>query len=402
MAKLVKRLTDLKIKQGIEPASYPDGNGLYLQVRKSGAKNWFYRYQVDGKGRKKGLGSYPTVSLSSARAAAQECHVLRDKGVDPIEHYKAVEAERKLSEIKGLTFEECAEAYIDARKAEWKNAKHHYQWHQSLNTYVYPDMGALSVQDIDLGLVLKVLEPIWETKTETATRVRQRIEAILDWAKVRQYRGGENPARWRGHLDKILPSPNKIKTVVHQAAMDYRVVPRYYQSLRLSDTVSTLALAFVIQTALRSKEVRCAEWDEIDFDDMVWTVPAARMKSNKEHRVPLTSEMCRILELAKVLRQDSFVFPSTKKGQGISDTAVRKQLQDECPDVTVHGFRSSFRDWCAESTNYPRELAEKALGHVLGDKVEAAYQRGDLLEKRRELMAAWTNYCSSGEKIGIN
>lgn len=397
MAKLVKRLTDLKIKQGIEPASYPDGNGLYLQVRKSGAKDWFYRYQVDGKGRKKGLGSYPTVSLSDARTAAQACHVLRDKGVDPIAHYKAVEAERKLGEIKGLTFQECAEAYIDARKAEWKNAKHHYQWHQSLNTYAYPDMGALSVQDIDLGLVLKVLEPIWGTKTETATRVRQRIEAILDWAKVRQYRGGENPARWRGHLDKILPSPNKIKTVVHQAAMDYRVVPRYYQSLSLSNTVSKLALAFVIQTALRSKEVRYAEWDEIDIDDMVWTVPAARMKSNKEHRVPLTAEMCRILELAKVLRQDSFVFPSTKKGQGISDTAVRKQLQDECPGVTVHGFRSSFRDWCAESTNYPRELAEKALGHVLRDKVEAAYQRGDLLEKRRELMTGWSTYCNSGE-----
>jgi integrase len=398
MAKLVKRLTDLKIKKGIEPASYPDGNGLYLQVRKSGAKDWFYRYQVDGKGRKKGLGSYPTVSLSDARAAAQECHELRDKGVDPIAHYKAVEAERKLSEIKGLTFQECAEAYIDARKAEWKNAKHHYQWHQSLNTYAYPDMGALSVQDIDLDLVLKVLEPIWPNKTETATRVRQRIEVILDWAKVRQYRVGENPARWRGHLDKILPSPNKIKTVVHQAAMDYRVVPGYYQSLGLGNTVSKLALAFLIQTALRSKEVRSAEWDEVDMDAMVWTVPADRMKSNKEHRVPLTAEMCRILELAKVLRHDSFIFPSTKAGQGISDTAVRKQLQDECPGVTVHGFRSSFRDWCAELTNYPRELAEKALGHVLRDRVEAAYQRGDLLEKRRELMTGWAAYCLSEEK----
>ena len=313
-------------------------------------------------------------------------------------HDKAVEAERKLSEVKGLTFQECAEAYIDARKAEWKNAKHYYQWHQSLNTYAYPNMGALPVQDIDLGVVLKVLEPIWGTKTETATRVRQRIEAILDWAKVRQYRAGENPARWRGHLDKILPSPNKIKTVIHQAAMDYRIVPRYYQSLSLSNTVSRLALAFVIQTALRGKEVRYAEWDEIDIGDMVWTVPATRMKSNKEHRVPLTAEMCRILELAKELRQDSFVFPSTKKGQGISDTAVRKQLQDEYPGITVHGFRSSFRDWCAESTNYPRELAEKALGHVLRDKVEAAYQRGDLLEKRRELMTGWASYCLSEVK----
>ena len=399
MAKLVKRLTDLKIKQLIEPAAYPDGNGLYLQVRKSGAKDWFYRYQVDGKGRKKGLGSYPTVSLSDARTKAQECHVLREKGVDPISHYKAVVAEQKLSEAKGLTFQECAEAYINARKAEWKNAKHHYQWHQSLNAYAYPVMGSLPVQNIDLGLVLKVLEPIWVIKTETATRVRQRIEVILDWAKVRQYREGENPARWRGHLDKILPSPNKIKTVIHQAAMDYRVLPEFYQSLWPCNKISKLALAFIIQTALRSKEVRYAEWDEFDMNDMVWTIPADRMKSNKEHRVPLTAEMCRILELAKVYRHDNFVFPSTKKGQGISDTAVRKQLQAEYPDLTVHGFRSSFRDWCAESTNYPRELAEKALGHVLRDKVEAAYQRGDLLEKRRDLMAGWSTYCKGGGGI---
>ena len=242
-------------------------------------------------------------------------------------------------------------------------------------------------------LVVDMSDPIWNTKTETASRVRQRIEAILDWAKVRQYREGENPARWRGHLDKLLPSPKKIQKVVHQPAMDYRDVPMFYQALRRERSVSKLALAFLIQTATRSKEAREAQWDEIDLKAKVWVVPGDRTKAGREHRIPLTDETLSILEDIKDFKHNNFVFPGTRRGQGISDTAVRKKLQNKHPGLTVHGFRSSFRDWCAEMTNYPRELAEKALGHVLQDKVEAAYQRGDLFEKRRKLMDSWTDYC---------
>ena len=393
MAKTVKQLKDLQIRRFTKPGAYPDGEGLYLQVRESGAKDWFYRYEIAGKGRRKGLGAYPTVSLENAREVAHECRVLRKKGIDPVEHFQRLEADKKLKEKKGLTFKECAEAYIESRKAEWKNEKHHYQWNRSLESYAYPTIGDLSVQDIDLGLILNVLEPIWRTKTETASRVRQRIEAILDWAKVRQYREGENPARWRGHLDKLLPSPKKIQKVVHQPAMDYREVPAFYQALRQERSVSKLALAFLVQTATRSKEAREAQWIEIDLKAKVWVVPGDRTKAGREHRIPLTDETLSILGDVKDFKHDNFVFPGTRRGQGISDTSVRKQLQNKHPRLTVHGFRSSFRDWCAEMTNYPRELAEKALGHVLQDKVEAAYQRGDLFEKRRKLMESWTDYC---------
>lgn len=400
MAKLTQKLTDLKVRKGIEPASYPDGNGLYLQIRKSGAKDWFYRYEVGGRGRKKGLGSYPTISLQDAREAAHECRILRKNGIDPVEHFQKLQKEQVLLERKVMTFKECAEAYIDARKPEWKNEKHQYQWSQSLTSYAYPYIGDLSVQEINLSLVLKVLEPIWQTKTETASRVRQRIESILDWAKVREYREGENPARWRGHLDKLLPSPKKIQKVVHQPAMDYMDVPEFYKAIRTNQAVSKLALVFIVLTATRSKETRFARWSEIDFKNKVWTIPEERTKSGREQRVPLTGEMISRLKQAESIKLGDFVFPSTKARQGISDTAVRKQLQDKHADLTVHGFRSSFRDWCAEMTNYPRELAEKALGHVLTDKVEAAYQRGDMFEKRRKLMESWNDFCVNGQATG--
>ena len=393
MAKLTERLKDLVVKRTTEPGWYPDGNGLYLQVSKTSSKSWVYRYKRKGKERRRGLGPYPTVGLLDARDEAANCRALLKQGIDPIDHNRDMEAAKHLSELKGLTFRECAEAYIESRKAEWKNEKHHYQWNQSLETYAFPTIGELSVQDIDLGFILNVLEPIWNTKTETASRVRQRIETILDWAKVRQYREGENPARWRGHLDKLLPSPKKIQKVVHLPAMDYRDVPTFYQLLRQGRSVSKLALAFLIQTATRSKEAREAQWGEIDLKDKVWVVPGDRTKAGREQRIPLTDEALSILEDIKDFKHDNFVFPSTRRGKGIRDTSVRKQLQNKHPGLTVHGFRSSFRDWCAEMTNYPRELAEKALGHVLQDKVEAAYQRGDLFEKRRKLMDSWADYC---------
>ena len=399
MAKITKRLTDLTVRKGIEPGSYPDGEGLYLQIRESGAKDWFYRYQVDGKGKKKGLGSYPTISLEAARDAALECRILRKNGIDPINHFKKLEAEQRLEDKKSVTFKECAKAYIEAHQSSWKNEKHRYQWNQSLESYVFPTIGELSVQNVDLGLVLNILEPIWNLKTETASRIRQRIEVILDWARVRQYREGENPARWRGHLDKLLPSPKKIQKVKHQPAMDYRDLPAFYLELRKGKSVSKLALALVIQSGVRSKEARLAEWSEFDLVDNVWTIPEHRMKT-KEHRVPLTKEMLAILKDAEPFKQDKFVFPSTIKGQGVSDTSVRNQLKKTYPKLTVHGFRSTLRDWCAEMTNYSRELAEKALGHVLTDRVEAAYQRGDMFEKRRKLMDSWSEYCLSSRRVG--
>ena len=252
MAKTVKQLKDLQIKRLSKPGAYPDGEGLYLQVRDSGAKDWFYRYEVAGKGRKRGLGSYPTISLERAREAALECRQLRKEGIDPIEHGRLQAAERKLSELKGITFKKCAETYIEAHEAGWKNEKHRYQWSQSLSSYAYPTIGDLSVQDVDVGLILNVLEPIWYDKTETATRVRQRMEAILDWARVREYRAGENPARWKGHLEKLLPAPTKVRAVVHQPAMDYKELAEFYQSLRDNSSVSALALSLIIHTGVRT------------------------------------------------------------------------------------------------------------------------------------------------------
>ena len=264
MAKLVKQLTDLKIKRLSKPGAYPDGEGLYLQVRNSGAKDWFYRYEIAGRGRKRGLGSYPTISLEKARDDALECRQLRKQGIDPIEHKKAQDQQLELDNAKTITFKECALSYIEAHKLGWKNKKHESQWRNTLETYAYPTIGKLAVQDVDIDLIMKVLEPIWYEKTETASRVRQRIENILDWATVRKYRQGDNPALWRGRLDKLLPKRNKIQKPQHFAAMDYRELPDYFRSLRNKDSLSSKTLAFTILTASRNGEARAATCDEID------------------------------------------------------------------------------------------------------------------------------------------
>lgn len=384
----------MKVKRLRKHGSFPDGGGLYLQVSKTETKAWFYRYEVNGKGRKKGLGPYPTITLEAARMAMHDCQLLRQQGIDPIQHKQQKKIEQELKIGRAKTFKYCAEKYIESHKAEWSNAKHEYQWTQSLTAYAYPIIGEIPVQDVGVGLVLEVLEPIWHTKTETATRVRQRMETILDWATARKYRDGVNSALWKGHLDKILPKPTKIRKVKHHPALPYIEAPEYFRELRAVDTLAAKTLAFIILTATRGGEARGAMWKEIEGD--TWTIPAERMKSRRPFRVPLSSEAINILDEVKSMERGGMVFPGSRVP--ISDTSVRKLLKQKYPDLTTHGFRSSFRDWSAESSNYSREVAEAALSHVLKDKTEAAYQRGDLIEKRRNLMNAWEHYLLTFEK----
>jgi integrase len=402
VAKTTDRLTALQVKKLSKPGVYPDGNGLYLQVSKSGSKSWFYRYERGGKQHKYGLGSYIAVPLDMARKKAQECRAMLDEGIDPIQHKREQEAELRLQSARGMTFEECAHAYIEAHKAGWKNRKHESQWRNTLKTYAYPKIGGLSVQDVDVPMVMQVLEPIWYDKTETASRVRQRIENILDWAKVRGYRSGENPALWRGHLDKLLPKRSKVQKVRHFNAMPYADVPDYYRQLRQKDTVAARALAFVILTATRNGEARGVRWDELDLRHKVLNIPAERMKAERPHRIPLSDEAMAIIEQMKSDQQGEFVFPGQRNGKPVSEAALLKLLKQTHPTLTIHGFRSSFRDWCAEMTNFPREVAEAALAHTLKDKTEAAYQRGDMFEKRRKLMEAWSGHCRlTGKKAEV-
>ncbi|MCF8177313.1 MAG: site-specific integrase, partial [Sulfuritalea sp.] len=298
-----------------------------------------------------------------------------------------------LERAKAMTFDQCATAYISAHRSGWKNEKHIGQWENTLEAYASPIIGALPVAEVDTALVVKVLGPIWETKTETATRLRGRIEKILDWATVSKYRQGENPARWRGHLENLLANPNKIAKVAHHPALPWREICGFMVELRKQIGTAARALEFTILTAARSGEVRGATWAEIDLDAGLWVVPAERIKMGKEHRVPLTASAIALLN--ELPREGDLVFPGAKENTALSDmslTAVLRRMKRT--DITVHGFRSTFRDWCAESTNFPREVCEHALAHSLPDKVEAAYRRGDLLDKRVQLMKAWADYCA--------
>ena len=403
MAKMINKLTAKKVEHLKDRGWYADGNGLYLQVSKSGSKSWAYRYQAKGKAQWHGLGAYTKQnSLEQARIAAANCRQLRKDGIDPIAHKKLQALEKDLKEATTLTFKECAEQYIEAHEQGWKNKKHAAQWGSTLTTYAYPTIGHLPVQMIDIDLVLAVLEPIWYTKTETASRVRQRIENILDWATVRKYRQGDNPALWRGRLDKILPKRNKVQKPKHFAAMDYREVPAYFRSLRKKDTIASKALAFIILTATRNGEARAVTYAELNQNEAIWIIPDDRMKADREHRVPLSGEALKIISEMDPFKRpsDDFVFTGLKRSRPISDAALLKLVKDTHPGLTVHGFRSSFRDWCAEQTNYPREVAEAALAHSLKDKTEAAYQRGDIFDKRRMLMDAWAEFCLSNANAG--
>lgn len=389
-----KRLTAVKVEKEKKPGLYCDGQGLYLQVREGGAKSWIFRYRVDAKSRDMGLGSFNAVSLAEARESAARCRSLRAKGIDPIDLRRDEKAKKRAEAARAVSFEECARAFIEAHNAGWKNAKHAAQWAATLQTYVFPIIGALPVASIDTPLVLKVLEPIWSEKTETANRVRGRIEKILDWARVRQYRQGENPALWRGHLDHLLVRRSKLAAVKHFAALPLDEVPIFMSRLREVKGVAALGLEFCILTASRTGEALGARWSEINLKAKLWTVPAERMKAQKEHRVPLAERAMQILQEMKSLSVSEYVFPGRKALRPLSDMAFLMLLRRMGHDgLTAHGFRSSFRDWAAERTNFPREVAEMALAHTIADKVEAAYRRGDLFEKRRQLADAWSNYC---------
>jgi len=376
---------------------YADGAGLYLQVTGDGekhiAKSWIYRFKLCGRAREMGLGSLSIFGLAEARTKAAECRRLAYEGVDPIETRRAERAKAALDTAKLLTFKECTEQYVAAHRAGWRNAKHAAQWSTTVKTYAEPVIGALLVQGIDTALVMKIIEPLWSKKPETAARLRGRIEAVLDWAGARGYRQGENPARWRGHLDKLLPARAKVRQVKHHAALPYDELPVFMATLRAHAGVSARALEFLILTAARTGEVIGLLAAEIA--DKVWTVPAGRMKGSKDHRVPLPVPALAIVEKMQAEHGGRFLFPGAKRDKPLSNMAMLKLLERMGrADLTAHGFRSTFRDWAAERTNYPNEVVEMALAHAINSKVEAAYRRGDLFEKRRRLMDDWGSFAA--------
>jgi integrase len=395
MAKVISKLSALAVASAKMPGLYGDGGGLYLQVSANGSKSWIFRFKTRGRTRYMGLGSLKTISLAKAREAASKCRELRLQGIDPITQRDSVRVAARLDAVKTMTFDECRDAYIASHQAAWRNAKHRMQWVNTLDTYVSPVFGKLAVQAVDVAWVTQVLEPIWSTKPETASRLRGRIERVLDWAKARGFRAGENPARWRGHLDQLLPARSKVHKVQHHAALPFSELPPFMAALRERAGVAARALEFAILTAARTGEVIGATWNEIDLGRRTWTVPANRMKGHREHRVPLSDRAVALLEEMQGTKSNEFVF-SRHGGKRLSNMALLMMLRRmERSDVTAHGFRSSFRTWAAERTGFPREVVEAALAHVIGNKVEAAYQRGDMLDKRRELMAEWGEYCAN-------
>jgi integrase len=398
VARAIGRLTALKVEKAKNPGMYADGGGLYLRVTPEGARNWVLRYMLDRRPRWMGLGPLALYGLQEVRAKALDARRQRHEGIDPIEARRAERARQRLDAAKAITFRQCAEAYIASHRAGWRNGKHTAQWGATLSTYAYPIIGGLPVQAVDTGLLLKVLEPIWTAKPETASRVRGRLESILDFAKVRGERDGENPARWRGHLDKLLPAHSKVRQVEHHAALPYAELPAFLASVREQEGVAALAMEFLILTAARTGEAIGAPWAEVDLFDKTWTVPAARMKRPREHRVPLSARALAVLDEMRLARDgnngDAFVFPGGKAGKPLSNMAflmlLRRMGRD---DLTAHGFRATFKTWASERTSFQNEIVEASLAHVIGGKVEQAYRRGDLFEKRRKLMDAWAVYC---------
>ena len=387
--------------KGVEAVSKPGyhrcGHGLYLQVSKQGTKSWLYRYKspITQKQREMGLGSLSFVSLAEARQLAISHKRLVIAGKDPIDERKEVRRQQQLLEARTLTFKEVAEACISSKSHEWKNAKHAQQWKNTLKTYAFPVLGNLPISKISTDLVLTVLEPIWVVKAETASRLRQRIETIFDYAKARNFVEGENPARLKGHLDKLLPRTAKIKNVRHFPALPYNEVGKFMQELRARTGFAALGLEFLILTAARTGEVIGAKWNEIDLEKEVWTVPSDRMKTGSAHRVPLCARAQEILDNITSNRDpNEFIFSGWKKNTGLSNgafLAVIKKMGR--PDITAHGFRSCFRDWAAEEAHeFSNEAIELALAHTIKNKVEAAYRRGDQLPRRRELMQLWNDY----------
>lgn len=394
VAQHLQRLTANAVTTLKAKGLHPDGGGLYLRVTTTGTRSWIYRYASAGNTRDMGLGAYPTVSLRRARELASECRRLRQDGRDPIDARVSERASIVLDGLRATTFKACAEQLISSHEIGWQNAKHRQEWRRTLSAYVYPSFGDVPVGEVTTEHVLSALQPIWTTKTITAARIRGRIEAVLAFAKARGMRTAENPAQWRGHLAQILPAPTRVKEVRHHPAMPYQELPDFIVRLRKSrSTVAARALEFVILTAARSGEAIGARWNEVDFRERLWTVPRQRVKARKEHRVPLSDRAISILKEMAEIRQNDFVFPGIKRGQPIGVVALPRQLRELGANFTIHGFRSTFKDWCAECTHTPNFLSEAALAHAIADSVEAAYRRTDLLQKRRELMDQWAVYC---------
>jgi integrase len=405
----IGKLSAVEVAKAKGPAVLHDGGGLYLRVSPTGSKAWVFRFQLDGKRRDMGLGPYPDISLAEARRRATERRNQRRDGIDPLDAKAAQRQAQRLAAAKGRTFRECAAEFIDKNRAGWRNAKHRQQWENTLATYAYPRLGELPVSAIDTGLVVQVLDPIWTEKPETASRVRGRIEAVLDAATVRGYRQGPNPAQWKGNLAHILPARSKVQRVEHHAALPFDELPEFLATLRDRPGMAARALEFLILTAARTGEALGATWGEIDTEAKVWTVPAARMKAGREHRVPLSGAALDVLDQVRPLalmtdgKPDPAapVFPGPRRALPMSNMTMlmllRRMGRD---DLTAHGFRSSFSDWCAERTAYSREVVEMALAHAIDNKVEAAYRRGDLFEKRRQLMEAWGRFCTASAASG--
>jgi integrase len=406
MAVPFNRLTAVQVKT-LGPGRHADGRGLYLLVRPGGGAWWTLRYKRAGRVREAGIGPArggDALTLAEARAKADGIWRMHKGGLDPLAEKRAAlaraAAEAQDRQARMVTFRAAAEAHIQAFQAEWKNPKHRWQWSATLETFAYPHMGALPVAEVDTPHVLAVLQPIWFTKPETATRVRGRIEVVLDYARVRGWRTGENPARWRGHLAKLLPSRAKVAAVEHHAALPWAEVGAFMAELATLGGAAALALRYAILTAARTGEVIGATWGEVDMRAGVWTIPAVRMKAKRERRVPLSAAAVAILAEAAKLRMSDDpaapLFPGAKGARGLSNMALLMALRRmKRADLTTHGFRSSFRDWVGEHTAFPREVAEAALAHVLKDKTEAAYQRGDMFDKRRAMMAAWASFCAA-------
>lgn len=392
-----KKLSALFVSKTTKPGRYADGNGLYLQISKSGSKSWIFRYMLEGKAREMGLGSVGTVSLAQARDKAVAARlVAREDGVDPIDRRKEEKRLEKLEKGSAKTFKECALELHEELKPGWKNKKHAQQWINTLEQYVFPKIGDVAVVHVDTELVLRCLKPLWVTKTETAQRVMQRIRSVLDAAKALGYRKADsaNPATWAGNLDKLLAKPTKIKKVQHHPALPYQDIPEFMAKLREETGIAARALELCILTAVRSNEVRQADGAEVVTSKATWTIPADRMKMGQEHRVPLTKRALEVIE-AHGPRAGALIFPGQRQGRPLSDVGLTKVLRRlGYPVITVHGFRSTFKDWASETTNFPNEVTEMALAHAIDDKTEAAYRRGDLFRKRIALMDAWAAYCA--------
>jgi integrase len=394
MAKKVERLSALAVAKANEPGLYPDGAGLYLRVGRGGAKSWAFRFMLNRKAREMGLGGLTKVSLADARRKATDARRLLADGLDPLTAKSERTAAQRVEAARSMTFDQCAEAYIRVHEASWRNPKHRQQWRNTLATYVTPVFGSLPVADIHVAMVMKVVEPLWSAKPETANRLRGRIETVLDWAKARGYRAGENPARWRGHLDQLLPKKSKIRKVRHHPALPYDELGAFMKTLQGQPGTAAAALEFLILTAGRTNEVIGARWLETDAEQGVWNVPAERMKGGRDHRVPLSSAALAVLKRMQGLGGE-FVFRGPKADRPLSNMAMLTLLgRMGRGDITAHGFRSTFRDWAAERTNFSNEVIEMALAHAIDDKVEAAYRRGNLFDKRRRLMDAWAEFCS--------